>query len=88
MSKMKISYPAIFKNDEEDPNFINVCFPDIFGAYTFGDGIDDAIYMAKDLLKLMLETAPAQCEKPQTLEYTKKNFPDYVVSMIEVEIDS
>lgn len=84
---MKIAYPAIFEKDHEEPQFINVTFPDIWPGVTFGEGMDDAIFMAKDLLKLMLEEAPAQCEKPSTLEQTQTNFPDKIVMMIEVDIN-
>ena len=83
---MKIAYPAIFEVDKEDSKFINVSFPDIWGGVTFGEGFDNAMYMAKDLLKLMLTEAPAQCEKPSSLEYTQNNFPDKKIIMVEVEI--
>ena len=83
---MKISYPAIFRLDEEDPSWINVSFPDIWGGVTCGKGMDEALYMAKDLLKLMIETAPMQCEKPHSLEETKANFPEEQVLMVTVEI--
>lgn len=82
----KVSYPALFTVDKKDPAWINVSFPDIWGGVTCGQGMDDALYMAKDLLKLMLETAPIQCEKPHSLEETKANFPDRVVMMVTVEI--
>ena len=83
---MKISYPAIFKEDKEDPSWINASFPDIWGGVTCGKGMDDALYMAKDLLKLMLETAPIQCERPSSLEETQKNFPNELVKMVTVDI--
>ena len=83
----EIAYPALFRLDEEEPKFINVTFPDIWGANTFGEGLLDAIYMAKDLLEVMLETAPAQCEPPHTLEYTQNNFPNDKVIMIKVRFD-
>ena len=82
-----IKYPAIFEIDKEDKEFINVTIPDIFGAVTFGKGMDDAMYMAKDLLKLMIKEAPNQCMPPHTLEETKENFPDKTVLMVEIEID-
>ena len=52
---MKLRYPATFEVDKEDNNYINVTFPDIWGAVTFGEGMDDARYMAQDLLKTMAE---------------------------------
>ena len=81
----EIEYPAIFRVDSEDPEFINVTFPDIFGGVTFGKGYVDATFMAKDLLKLMLESCPVQCEPPHSLEYTQKTFPNDKVMMIKVK---
>ena len=85
MSKVTISYPAIFKEDKEDPSWINVSFPDIWCGVTCGKGMEEALYMAKDLLKLMLETSPMQCEKPHSLEETQANFPDEIVKLVTVE---
>ena len=85
--KKTIEYPAIFRVDAEDNKFINVSFPDIFGGVTFGEGMKDAMYMAEDLLKLMLTNAPAQCMAPHSLEETKNNFPGEQVLMVKVEID-
>lgn len=83
---MKVSYPAIFREDKEDSTWINVSFPDIWGGVTCGKGMDDALFMAKDLLKLMLETAPIQCERPSSLEETQKNFPNELIKMVTVDI--
>lgn len=81
----EIKYPVIFRVDEEDPEFVNATIPDIWGGVTCGKGLADAIFMAKDLLKLMLETAPAQCNPPHSLEHTKKAFPNDKVLMIKVK---
>ena len=49
---MLVSYPAIFYYcPEEDGFYIN--FPDIEGAGTQGDSIEDALYMASDYLGIM-----------------------------------
>lgn len=45
---MKYHYYAIL--EKEDENY-NVRFPDLPGALTFGEDIEDAIYMAKDALE-------------------------------------
>ena len=82
---MKYSFPAIFRIDKEDEKYVNVVFPDIFGAVTFGEGMDDARYMAKDLL-IALEDE-IKVSKPSSLEVTKQNFPGETVEMVEVEID-
>ena len=92
MDKMKnkerkvISYPAILQEDEDSSGW-NVTVPDIFGGVTCGDDYESAIYMAKDMIKLMLLEAPGQCFPPKTLEETKNNFPDDLVVMVEVELN-
>lgn len=83
---MKYIYPAIFENDEEDKEMINVIFPDILGGTTFGKGRKVAESMAKDLLKDMIMNAPAQCLKPLSLEETQKIFPNKTIVMVEVEV--
>ena len=83
MSKKIISYPAIF---EKEDDCYNVTVPDIFGGVTCGQGYEDAINMAKDMIKLMLNEAPGQCFPPKSLEETQRNFPDKLVIMIEVEV--
>ena len=81
---MKYSFPAIFRVDKEDSKFINVVFPDIFGALTFGEGMEEARYMAKDLLITMEDEV--KISKPSTLDETQKNFPDDIVELVEVDL--
>ena len=81
---MKYSFPAVFKVDKEDSKYINVVFPDIFGAVTFGESMDDARYMAKDLL-IALEDE-VKIARPSSFEETARNFPEYVIEMVEVDI--
>lgn len=85
--KKLVEYPAIFRKDNENPVYINVSFPDILAGNTFGEGMEDAMYMAKDLLKMMLEDIPEQCMPPHSLEETQKNFPNEEILMVRVEID-
>ena len=63
---MKYVYPAIFDVDNDEEMSVGVTFPDIFGAVTCGKDLEEAMFMAKDLLKLMLTDCPAQCEKPSS----------------------
>lgn len=81
-----ISYPAIIEKDGESEGY-NVTVPDIFGGVTCGDSFEDAIYMAKDMIKIMLTEAPGQCFPPKTLEETRANFPDLKVIMVEVDLN-
>ena len=80
----KVAYPVIIEKDNDG---WNVTVPDIFGGVTCGSSYNDAIYMAKDMIKLMLNEAPLQCFIPKTISQTKENFPDKEVIMIEVELD-
>ena len=79
----KYVYCAIFTQTDEG---VAVEFPDIFGGVTCGEDFDDAVFMAKDLLRLMLSTAPAQCESPLSKEEMEKMFPGEKIVEIEVEI--
>ena len=77
-----ISYPIILKKDED--GWWNVTVPDIFGGVTCGDSYENAILMAKDMVKLMLKNAPGQCFPPKSLEETKENFPNEIVVLIHI----
>ena len=83
---MKYTYPALFEYDKNEKIPYSITFPDIFGGVTCGKDEQDAIYMAKDLLKLMLTTSPDQCDKPSTIEELKIDFPDKEIVMVEVDI--
>ena len=84
---MKYAYPAVFSVDLEDPKYINVVFPDICPGVTFGDSFEDALFMAKDLLKLMLTDAPQQCFPPSPIERIEKEYPGKKIVIVEVEIE-
>lgn len=49
--KQPLIFPAIFQKDD---NIYNVYFPDVEGAFTFGESFEEALYMAKDCLELAL----------------------------------
>lgn len=83
---MRYVYPIVLETEEDDDNWINVIVPDIVGGVTCGQGEENAIYMAKDLIKLMLQEAPNQCYLPKSIEETQKNYPNKKVVMVEVEI--
>ena len=82
---MKYTFPAIFEKDKENPKLINVTFPDLMGVVTFGEGMDDARAMAKDVLLSMLDFDYVKNTKPTSLEKTKENFKDKKVELVEVE---
>ena len=82
---MKYSFPAIFEEDKQDKESINVVFPDLWGVVTCGKGMDEARFMAKDVLKSMLQFEYIRETKSKGLEQTKVNFPDKTVELVEVE---
>ena len=47
----KLIYPAVFSYDDG----ICVYFPDVDGCYSQADSTEEAFYMAKDALELVLE---------------------------------
>ena len=49
---MKYVYPAIFT--PEDNGGFSIAFPDLEGCYTCGDNLQDALYMAEDVLAFTL----------------------------------
>lgn len=82
---MVYKFPAIFEQDSENNQLINVTFPDLLGVVTFGEGMDNALEMAKDVLLSMLEYDYIKNAKASSLEETKANFPDKEIIMVEVE---
>jgi len=77
-------YYAIF---EEENGAYNVRFPDLLGAFTFGENMHEALYMAKDLLGGYLsileddnETIPT-ASNPSAIELQKGEL------LIPIEVD-
>jgi predicted RNase H-like HicB family nuclease len=72
-NKNYVIYPAVFEreDDVEYKDVYNVSFPDVPGCFTFGEGIDDAMYMAQDALGLMLYDE-ADLPKSSPIEDIKK----------------
>ncbi len=82
----RIAYPAYIYQDEEDPGWWNVSFPDVIPGVTCGDSPDNALFMAKDLLALMIREAPVQVFPPSSLEQVKKE-RDLPVIMVEIDVE-
>ena len=86
---MKYVYTAVFSPEPENNNALNVDFPDLPSCFTCGDGLDDAIKMAKDVLCLRLygmeqesEPIPA-ATSPQNIETDPGEF----ITAIAVDTD-
>ena len=80
---MKYAFPAIFSEDQETKGAINVTFPDIFGAYTFGMGQDEAMQMAKDLLSSLLDLEEVKHIQPSQVTNIDKKLG--TILLVEVE---
>lgn len=81
---MKYVYPAIFKEDEGK---IGVTVPDIPCTYTFGDDMADAIFMAEDVIAMMLadyEDTGKPIPRPSKIDEIKT---DGIVSLIRADTD-
>ena len=83
---MKYVYPAIFKSSD-DGEFTEVDFPDIVCGVTCGTSYENAIFMAQDLLKLMILEVPNQVMKPSKIEDLITKYPNEKIVMIEVDIN-
>ncbi|WP_252313253.1 type II toxin-antitoxin system HicB family antitoxin [Sinobaca sp. H24] len=80
-------FPAIFETDEETLT-ITITFPDLPGAISQGDDLEDAMYMAGDVLVGFLlimiedgETIP-EPSTTETIDLSEKAY----IQMIEVEL--
>lgn len=79
-------YYAIFTKED---NQYNVSFPDLEGAYTFGDNMSDALAMAHDLLEGWLIVAEDENDyipEPSQPEQLKKSNLELIIP-IEVNTD-
>ena len=82
---MKYVYPVIF---EEDDGKIGVTVPDIPSTFTFGDDMADAIYMAQDVIAMMIascyEDEGKEPPKPSKIEDIKTTG---IVSLVVADTD-
>ena len=75
----KYVYPAIFTPEEEGG--YSVFFPDLEGCYTCGDDLQDALFMANDVLAFVLydyEKEGREIPDPSKIEDLKKEEGDFV----------
>ena len=79
---MKYVYPAVFTPEEGG---FSVNFPDLEGCYTSGDDLQDALYMAQDVLSFTLfdyEKSGKDIPEPSLLssiEIKDGEFINYIV---------
>ena len=78
---MKYAYPAIFKRSD-DGEFTEVDFPDIVCGVTCGTSYENAIFMAQDILKLMILEVPNQVMKPSKIEDLITKYPNEKIVIV------
>lgn len=83
---MEFTFPAVFEENKEKESYINVSFPDILEASTFGVGKEEAVFMAKKLLKTLAKDGELENVTPSELESVKEKFSSCDVELITVEV--
>ena len=82
---MKYVYPVIF---EDDDGKIGVTVPDIPSTFTFGDDMADAIFMAQDVIAMMIATCyedeGKEAPEPSRMEDIKTSG---IVSLVVADTD-
>ena len=73
---MKYRYYSVFTQEKD---YIDVTFPDLKGCITFGDNLEEALYMSKDALEgylLVLEDEKMSIPKPSTYQELQAKLND------------
>ncbi|MDR0384353.1 MAG: type II toxin-antitoxin system HicB family antitoxin [Christensenellaceae bacterium] len=85
---MHYVYPAIFTKEKDGGYSIEL--PDFEGAYTCGDNLAQAMFMAKDCLGINLYTLEEDgVEFPKPNDMSKyKNTADCFVTLIDIDFDA
>lgn len=80
-------YYAIFDFDVDG---INISFPDLEGAYSSGSDMQEALYMAKDLLEgwiLLAKEAGEPISPASNLDLMQEKFPDRFIVPVIINLD-
>ena len=85
---MKYMYYAVFTQEKD---YIDITFPDLKGCITFGDNLEEALYMSKDALEgylLVLEDEKMSIPNPSTYqELQAKLNNNQQLQLINVDTD-
>lgn len=85
---MKYMYYAVFTQEKD---YIDITFPDLKGCITFGDNLEEALYMSKDALEghlLVLEDEKMNIPKPSTYQELQAKLNDnQQLQLINVDTD-
>ena len=83
---MKYRFPALIKEDKDEPGFVIISFPDLLGIGSECE-IGEEEETAKEILELALETPHRRSIEPTDVEVLRRKFPDRKVIVVEVEVD-
>ena len=75
-------YPATF---EKDGKYILVKFPDVPGAFTEAETMEEAFIMAEEVLGAMLETY-TDFPIASTIKDLHKTYPDKDIALISIDL--
>ena len=85
---MKYMYYAVFTQEKD---YRDITFPDLTGCITFGDNLEEALYMSKDALEgylLVLEDEKMSIPKPSTYQELQSKLTDnQQLQLINVDTD-
>ncbi|AMV69925.1 Phage-related protein [Pediococcus damnosus] len=81
-----VAYPAILDDSENKPGQYTVTFPDVPGAITDGNNLEEALYNAPEALGLVLFDEKV-LPKSSSLQTIQKQNPDKIVTYISVDLD-
>ncbi|RLK62540.1 HicB family protein [Atopobacter sp. AH10] len=80
-----VIYPAVFTPEEGNPNILNVKFPDVPGALTFGSDLKEAMFNASEALALMLYDEK-NLPVPSDIKVIRGDYPSSIVEYIGVDL--
>ena len=80
----KLVYPATFTQDGE---YIFVEFPDVDGAFTQGENLQEAYEMAEEVLGIILADKK-EYPIPSTVKEIATRYPNSDVALVGVDIDA
>lgn len=83
---MKYVYPVIFEEDKEDGGYV-VTVPDIPCCFTQGDDMADAIFMAQDVMGMMLSDYEDEKKAVPAPSNIKDVYTEGVVSLVVADTD-
>jgi phage related protein len=73
---MKYRYYSVFTQEKD---YIDITFPDLKGCISFGNNLEEALYMSKDALEvylLVLEDEKMDIPKPSTYQELQAKLND------------